>query len=190
MIELARLTFLRRSLHDPRAVAELDLQIVDLGETIEARLALADPPLPLDRLRTAFQLEATEQRCLWLAFAHAVSSEVRALSGFDDGLSLEVLDRLVYASPRLRDRFARELGPSGRLLRYGLLELGDGGGSRFSRTVRVADPVIELAHGVDELAGDIAGFASLCEPPRAELLVAPELAPAVRSALQHHIDHG
>ncbi len=128
------------------------------------RGSLAEAPLPLDRLRAAFQLEATEQRCLWLLLAHAASSEVRAASGHPDGLPLELLDAIAYGAPGLRERFAAELGPGGRLLRYGLVEL-DGAGPRLGRRARIADRIVELALGVDALADDVAAFAALLPAP-------------------------
>ncbi|MBA3460077.1 MAG: AAA family ATPase [Deltaproteobacteria bacterium] len=191
IVQLARLVLGRRSDGDPRETAELDLRIVDLGEIIEARMALAEKPLPLDRLRTAFQLEATEQRCLWLALAHAVSGEVRTACGNPDGLPLELLDRVVYGSPRVRDRFAAELGTQGRLLRYGLLELRDAGTgtSRLGSVVGVPDAMVELAHGVELLPEDIAGFAALVDPPADELLIEEGLVRSLTAALREHVEH-
>ena len=81
IVQLARLVFGRGRGATPEQVAAADLELVELAEIIEARMAATDPPLPLDRLRTAFQLEPTEQRCLWLALAHAASADVRAEGG-------------------------------------------------------------------------------------------------------------
>ena len=98
LIRLALLVFARRAGQDAAERAELDLAVVELAERIEERVALAEAPLPLDRLRGAFQLEDTEQRCLWLLLAHAASSEVRAASGHPDGLPLELLDTVAYGA--------------------------------------------------------------------------------------------
>ncbi len=189
IVRLAGLVFARSAASDPAAAATLDLELVDLAEIIEARMAACSAPLPLDRLRTAFQLEATEQRCVWLALAYAVSMDVRVASGCADGLSLEVFDRIVYGSPRVRDRFAAELGMHGRLLRYGLLELDERSpGPRFGRIARIPDAIVELAYGSDRLADDVAGFAAFAEPPTDELLVDPEADHAVRRLLRGHVD--
>jgi hypothetical protein len=189
LIRLAHLALARRADRDAAERAALDLGAVDLAERIEARVALSEAELPLERLRAAFGLEATEQRCLWLLLGHAVSSEVRAASGHADGLPLELLDAAVYGAPALRERFAAELGPGGRVLRHGLVEL-DGAGPRLGRRARIADRVVELALGVDALADDVAGFARLLPAPAGELLVPAELSRAVLAALAHHAEHG
>ena len=200
ILELGGAIFARRrlALDAPEAgqrLGELDVAIVGLAETIEARLALTrarGSAAPLDELRTAFQLEATEQRCLWLLLALAVSEELRGLAGVDDDVPLALLDDVVYAAPAVRDRFAIELGPAGRLARLGLIETAtarprDG---FLGRSVRIAERIVDLAFGIDGLARDVAGFARLIEPDEVELLDAAEVASAVHAALAHHVEAG
>jgi hypothetical protein len=154
-------------------------------------MAASAVPLPLDRLRTAFQLEATEQRCVWLALAYAVSTDVRIASRRVDGLSLEVFDRLVYGSSRVRDRFPEQLSAHGRLLRYGLLELDERHvGPREGRVARVPDALVDLAYGSERLGDDVAGVAAFVEQPTHALLVDPEALHAVRQLLQAQLDAG
>src|SRR5262249_26298501 len=103
LVTLAKLVFSRDLVEAAQTKAERDIVIVDLGERIENRLHAsfdAGFELPLDRIRTAFQLTATEQRCLELLLALAVSADVRELARSPHGTStLEQLDRLVYADP-------------------------------------------------------------------------------------------
>ncbi|MEO6775735.1 MAG: AAA family ATPase [Kofleriaceae bacterium] len=190
IIRLARQVFLR-SAASSGELATIDLELVDLAELIEARMSACTEPLPLERLRDAFQLEPTEQRCLWLAIGFAASSEVRRASGYASGIPIEGFDRTVYASARVRDRFAAELGGNGRLLRYGLLEVDDTPDvPRFARIARVADAILDLAYGVDELGSDVASFASFALPAESPLLVAHELDQALARALRAHVADG
>ena len=190
IIRLARLVFLR-SAESSEELATIDLELVELGELIEARLAACAEPLPLERLRDAFQLDPTEQRCLWLALGFAASSEVRRAAGYVGGIPIETFDRAVYASARVRERFAHELGSNGRLLRYGLLEVDDAGDvPRFARLARVADAILDLAYGVDELGDDVARFTRFAVPADRPLLVAPELGQSLERALRAHVDDG
>jgi hypothetical protein len=189
ILRLARLVF-SRGTH--AGTQQHDLELVELGELIEARMNACPEPLPLDRVRNAFQLEPTEQRCLWLALAFAVSSEVRAASGHGTGLPLEVFDRLVYGSPRVRDRFAAELGMHGRLLRYGLLELVDDDHEvpRLGRVVRAADAIVDLAYGIERLPDDVTTFAGFAAEHAPALLIARELVDALHHALEQRIANG
>jgi len=202
LIELARLVFARRrgdlEAAPPAVLAQRELEIVDLGERLEDRLAAsfeAGGELPFDRLRTAFQLTATEQRCLELAIALAVSGEVRELAGRPTGTcSLELLDELVYAHASVRDRFADELAPDGRLLGYGLLEpagAADGRGeSRFVRPLRVADRIVDLVYGGERASAELAGFAELTAPAAQDLLIAPADLALARRTLERHVATG
>ena len=194
LIQLALLVLRRPTLGDARALAELDLATVELSELVEARLevtAARGEPMPLDQLRTAFQLEATEQRCLWLLVALAVSSEARALAGGSDALTLEALDAMVYRTPELRDRFVRELGAGGRLLRYGLIEAQDDGATgHLARPVRIAEPLVELAYGASAQSSETLAYATLVEPVEVELLMPGETRELVRVALRHQIQTG
>ncbi|MBA3465118.1 MAG: ATP-binding protein [Deltaproteobacteria bacterium] len=192
VVALARLIFARRrlALDTPAmTIAEDDLEIADLGERIELRLGASHEAgfeLPFDRLRTAFQLNETEQRTLEILVALAVSSEVRELANSPHGgSSLEQIDDLVYAHPSVRDRFAEDLSPDGRLLGYRLIELAATTESRFVRSVRVADRIVDLLYGANRAIADLTA-ARLVDPGTSELLLPEDQIELARRALRRH----
>jgi hypothetical protein len=193
IIGLARCVFEQHKGAKPARLAELQFEIADRAEQIESSLELAriaSMPLPLDRLRKAFKLEAEEVRCLYLLLGLAVSTDVRALANSDGTGSIELLDQLVYTTSTARDRLADHLASDGRLFGYGLIEFADESRSRFARPIRVSDRVVDLAFGRDRAAAELAGFGTLTIARPYELLI-PEAARAeVRAALKRHADFG
>jgi hypothetical protein len=193
IIGFARCVFEQHKGATPGRHAELQFEIADRAEQIEGSLELAriaSMPLPLDRLRKAFKLEAEEVRCLYLLLGLAVSTEVRARAGSDGTGSIELLDQLVYATSTARDRFADHLATDGRLFGYGLIEYADDNGSRFARPIRVSDRVVDLAFGRDRAAAELAGFGTLTIARSYELLMPDDAREQVRGALRRHADIG
>jgi hypothetical protein len=178
---------------NPVRLAELQFEIADRFEQIEGSLELAriaSMPLPLDRLRKAFKLEAEEVRCLYLLLGLAVSADVRTLAGTDGTGSIELLDQLVYATSPSRDRFADHLASDGRLFGYGLIEFADDTRSRFARPVRVSDRVVDLAFGRDRAVSELAGFGTLTVARPSELPLPDAARAGVRAALVRHAEQG
>jgi len=182
VIALAQLTLTRsQSAIDAasaRTLSAADIELVTLREHVDARLAATgdSEQVPLEHLARTFQLTVTERRCLGFLVAMEVSSEVRArVPG--GATTLELLDRLIYDERGVRDRFAAELGPRGRLWAYSLIEWGSAKAEvgRLQRPVRVAARIVELALGTRELADDVAVVARLERAPAAgESLLIPD----------------
>ena len=176
-----------------RNLAMLDLELAELGERIERRLELtraAGRELPLDALRAAFQLTATEQRSLWLLLAVEVAPDV--IGGV---ATPEVLDALVYGAPAVRDRFADELATDGRLFRYALVEWADGRDDRtgrFTRPLRVSARVVDLAMGRKTLALEVAAVGELIDRPDPgdDLLIDEAARRSIADALARHGTRG
>ncbi len=189
----------RPSAEGTERIAAVDKEIAGRARAIEDRLAASrrgGVPMPLDRLRAAFGLTATEQRALWVLLGVEISAQQRQLMRYlvneasrvhaDVGL----LQILVYSAPTVRERLITELGPSGTLRRFRLIEPV---GSRrqledapfLLQPLRVSRRIVELAHGVVRLDPDVARIASLVESasPLEQLILPDEVKRQVRSLL-------
>ena len=181
-------------------ITALDREIAAMLAEREARLAAGregGTVVPFDRLRGGLGLSATEERALLVLVAVEVSSNMRALMRYlvnESGriyADVGLLELLVYRAPEERDRLVRELAPDGRLLALRLVE-PVGGRRSFEeapyllRSLRVNPRVIELAHGVARLDGEVARVADLViDPPPAERLLLPdELKRSVSALMQ------
>jgi SpoVK/Ycf46/Vps4 family AAA+-type ATPase len=181
-----------------QTIAALDREIDELFAEREARLAAgreAGMIVPFDRLRGGLGLSSSEERALLVLVAVEVSSNMRALMRYlvnESGrvyADVGLLELLVYRDPENRDRLVRELAPDGRLLALRLVE-PVGGRRSFDeapyllRSLRVNPRVIELAHGLARLDGEVARVAELVpEPPSAEQLLVDDALKRTVSAL-------
>jgi hypothetical protein len=187
-------------------IAALDREIAAMLAEREARLQVgreAGTVVPFDRLRLGLGLTATEERALLVLVAVEVSSNMRALMRYlvnESGrlyADVGLLELLVYRAPEERDRLVRELAPDGRLLALRLVE-PVGGRRSFEeapyllRSLRVNPRVIELAHGLARLDGEVARVAELVtDPPSADdLLVDSGLKRSVSALLETRGAHG
>jgi hypothetical protein len=164
------------SAHGLAELARLDAGIAAKSDEIVERLdrsrEVGAAP-PLDELRVRFDLSPTQERALWIVLAAELSPRVRQLMRYlaqdptrvlpDVGL----LDTLVYAGGA-RDRYLVDLGPSGPLFRYRLLETQGGQRGRepfVTRPLRVSPRVLDLAAGELRLDPGLAGVAELVAHP-------------------------
>ncbi len=143
---------------DGPSVAELDAAIAGLTRTIALRLAAARAagrPMPLDRLRSVFGLSTSEQRVVAALAALEMDVELRELARFITGdpsraqPDVGLLQLLLYDG--VAPRALSDLRPDGLLFRFALiLDVDAGRDVAFVlRRVRVAERVLELAHGFD-----------------------------------------
>ncbi len=160
------------------------------NETLPSITEVAiDDAHPAAWLRTRLGLTVTEERVLWLLIAHELCPTsrhfIRELGSEQvPDPTLDTIRRVVYGAHD--PRAWRELGPSGALLRLGLIEWTNGDGvPEHRRTLRAASRVLALVHGEVELDPELASCATI-DVPRIDLEaleVAPEIARKVGAAI-------
>jgi AAA+ superfamily predicted ATPase len=181
-------------------IAALDREVGARIAEREARLAAGRESgsfLPFDRLRQGLGLSPTEELALLVLIAVEVSSSMRALMRYlvnESGrvyADVGLLELLVYRDGEVRERLVRELAPDGRMLSLRLIE-PVGGRQRYEeapyllRSLRVNPRVIELAHGLARLDGEVSRVAELVpDPPAADDLLLPDQLKRNVSALLH-----
>ena len=159
---------------------------------LEAELAeRTTPDLPLERLRSAFDLGPREERVVHLAIAAELSPPVRqqlrylASDPRRHTLDRAALEVLVYGRAG-RTWLHQELGPRGVLLERQLLETVPGAESLMFQGLRATARVVELATGVLRIAPELEDLVEhVAEPvPFDELVVAAPIREQLTSLLQ------
>ncbi len=150
--------------------ADLDDAIVGLVRASAARAAAAraaGTPMPLDRLREVFGLSSGEQRALGVLVALEMDAELRELARFLVGdpsrpqPDVGLLQLLLYEG--IPERALADLRADGALFRFALVQDLDAGRdvAFVLRRLRIADRVLELAHGFDRLDRELTGTCEL-----------------------------
>jgi hypothetical protein len=170
-VTFERLTFASQTIRNsrfpdcacPATLVEQERRIV-LRAELTVRQGLA---LPILHIRERFELTPSEDRVLWTLLAHELCPRARELLR---GLASEtvadpttdVLRHLIYGAATTTDVW-RELGPTGTLRHYGLIERADGGAdlAEHRQTWKVARRVLALAYGCLGLDPDLSGLTTL-----------------------------
>jgi SpoVK/Ycf46/Vps4 family AAA+-type ATPase len=176
--------FIARALSRGRAEGWLDANVPSFEITderlfeqfrmIEARIAAAERPLPMDLLRRRLELTITEQRVLWTLLAYELDPRLRRLldhlsSDSSTGVSIGTLLALLYEEAE--GSCYVELAPGGHLDSLHLIEIEPSATASSRRRVRIPDRVIELAAGIVRLDREIERFARLDELPLMRSLI-------------------
>jgi hypothetical protein len=162
-----------------RRAAELALELEREDELMRARCesgAALGIELPLERLRRAFLLTATEQRVIEILITLEVSAQVRASAKpyLDQAgsVTIELLEGLVYRDRRSHASTIEELGADSRLFAQQLAHCGSADLPWLARPVKIAPRVLELALGRLRLDPQVAKVASLVtEPANGDVLL-------------------
>lgn len=157
---------------DEREIAELTLELERVDELIRARCDASQQlgiDLPLDRVRQSLGLSFTEMRVVEVLVALELAARVRQLAApyLDDAgrVTVELLEALVYRSPRTRMVSGEELGTSARIFRFQLAHVTNADLPWLTRPIRIAPRVIELALGRLQLDDEIARVGRLITTP-------------------------
>ena len=159
---------LRKRQGDPHAEVE-HATLIEQARSVEAAIkarvdVTATANVPLDRLRDAFSLSATEVRVIVALAAFELETKLRAQARVlmadpqrvhpDAGLLAE----LIYAGAHRR-RISEELGGEGRLARFALVRFDRLSDTPFAlRRARVSERVLELLHGRDVIESELARY--------------------------------
>lgn len=161
-LRVARQHFDNVSEHD-RATHRGFSDVVVAESHIAARVRATRERFPIKLVRDRFALTDSEDRVLWLLIAHELCPVARQrirelVTEHVWDPTLDVIRRVVYG-PRYGQEAWRELGTSGTLRRFGLIERSDQGNvAEYRTTWRLPPRLLALVHedlGLDPLFWDL-----------------------------------
>ena len=158
-------------------------------ESFESSLRDAPDASPLAELATRLMLGAIDLQCILLALVRHV--DPGTAEDFDPGqLTVASAVRMLLPEGPERAVAADALGPTGKLLRYGLLMLGGSGvGGRASSPIALTAPALRYLLQDADLSPSVARFARLVHPRSSLVHVVAERRQldVVRELVQEHV---